>query len=176
MPSFASASRTATEVARIGSAGRPIEEPRHHRETYRYARAVDDKLAILRGVPLFADLDERSLQAVAVLAREVAFKAGDVLMLEGETGGEFYVIVDGTVRIERGDRTIRSMTAGGFLGEIALVGHGPRTATATCVSDVRLLEIRAHEFERLMATLPAVARRVRAAIERRPRSGDAGGA
>ena len=136
---------------------------------------MDDKLEILRGVPLFADLDERSLQAVAVLAREVAFKAGDVLMLEGEPGAEFYVIVEGTVRIERGGRAIRSMTAGGFLGEIALVDRGPRTATATCVSDVRLLEIRGHEFERLMATLPAVDRRVRAAIERRARSGDAAG-
>lgn len=133
---------------------------------------MDDKLEILRAVPLFADLDERSLQAVAVLAREVAFKAGDVLMLEGETGGEFYVIVEGTVRIERGDRTIRSMTAGGFLGEIGLVGGGPRTATATAVSDVRLLEIRAHEFERLMATLPAVEKRVSAAIDRRARSSE----
>ena len=88
---------------------------------------------ILRGVPLFADLDERSLQAVAILAHEVAFKAGDVLMVEGEAGDAFYVIVDGTVRIEAGDRTIRSMTSGGFLGEIALVDRRPRTATATCV-------------------------------------------
>lgn len=139
--------------------------------------AVEDKLAILRGVPLFADLDERSVQAVAVLARDVEFKAGDVLMLEGEAGDGFYVIVEGTVRIEHGDRTIRSMTAGGFLGEIALVDRRPRTATATCVTDVRLLEIRAHEFERLMDTLPAVHQRIRAAIDRRARTaGQAGGA
>jgi CRP-like cAMP-binding protein len=128
---------------------------------------MDDKLAHLRGVPLFADLDERSLQAVAVLAREVAPRAGEVLMLEGEPGDAFYVIVDGTVRVEHGDRTIRSMTAGGFLGEIALVEHGARTATATCVTDCRMLEIKRHEFERLMNTRPAVHRRVRAAIERR---------
>ncbi len=82
----------------------------------RYASAVTDKLEILRGVPLFADLDERSLQAVAVLAREASFKAGDAFMLEGENGDEFYVIVDGTVRIVRCGRTVRSMTAGGFLG------------------------------------------------------------
>jgi CRP-like cAMP-binding protein len=128
---------------------------------------MDDKLAHLRGVSLFADLDERSLQAVAVLAREVAPRAGEVLMLEGEPGDAFYVIVDGTVRVEHGDRTIRSMTAGGFLGEIALVEHGARTATATCVTDCRMLEIKRHEFERLMDTMPAVHRRVRAAIERR---------
>jgi CRP-like cAMP-binding protein len=130
---------------------------------------VDDKIALLRDVPLFADLDERSIQAVAVLAHDATFKAGDIVMLEGEPGDAFFVIVDGTVRIEHGDRTIRSMTAGGYLGEIALYDHRPRTATATCVTDVRALAIRAHEFERLMATLPDVDRRIRAAVERRSR-------
>jgi len=132
---------------------------------------VSDKVQVLRDIPLFADLDERSLQAVAVLAHEVAFKAGDVLMLEGELGDEFYVLLEGTVRIDHGERTIRSMTAGSFFGEIALVDQRPRTATATATTDVRLLEIRSHEFERLMATLPEVHRRVEAAVQRRGRTG-----
>ena len=131
---------------------------------------VEDTVAILRGVPLFADLGERSLQAVAILAHEATFKAGDVLMVEGEAGDTFYVIVEGTVRIEQEDRTVRSLTAGGFLGEIALVERRPRTATATCVTDVRLLELRAHEFERLLDTLPAVHQRIVAAIMRRERT------
>jgi len=131
---------------------------------------VEDKVAILRRVPLFADLDERSLQAVAILAHDVAFNAGDVLMVEGEAGDAFYVIVDGTVRVEQGDRTVRSLTAGGFLGEIALVERRPRTATATCVTDVRLFELRTHEFERLLDTLPAVHERICAAILRRERT------
>jgi len=141
---------------------------------HRYALGVEDKLAILRGVPLFADLDERSLQAVAILAHEVAFKAGDVLMVEGEAGDAFYVIVDGTIRIETGDRTIRSMTSGGFLGEIALVDRRPRTATATVATDARLLEIRAHEFDRLLDTLPAVHERICVAVTRRIRTTDRG--
>jgi CRP-like cAMP-binding protein len=133
---------------------------------------VIDKPAILRAVPLFADLDERSLQAVAVLAREESHKAGEVLMLEGEQGDEFFVIVDGTIRIERGGRQIRSMTAGGFLGEIALVEKRPRSATATCVTDVSLLAMHQHEFDRLLDSMPAVHRRVRAAIDRRERGQD----
>jgi CRP/FNR family cyclic AMP-dependent transcriptional regulator len=130
---------------------------------------VLDKLAALRGVPLFADLDDRSLQAVAILAREQSRKAGDVLMIEGEPGDEFYVIADGTLRIEKGGRTLRSMTAGGFLGEIALVERRPRSATATCTSDVTLLALRQHEFDRLLQTMPAVHERIRAAIARRER-------
>ena len=130
---------------------------------------MTDKLAVLRSVPLFADLDETSLQAVAVLAREQRHRAGDVLMLEGEPGDEFYVIVDGTIRIEHGDRAVRSMTPGGFLGEIALVERRPRSATATAESDVTVLALRQHEFDRLLQTMPGVHRRVRAAIERRER-------
>jgi CRP-like cAMP-binding protein len=130
---------------------------------------VLDKVAILRGVPLFADLDDRSIQAVAILAREQARKAGDVLMIEGEPGDEFYVIADGTVRIEKGGRTVRSMTAGGFLGEIALVEKRPRSATATCTSDATLLALRQHEFDRLLQTMPAVHERIRATIARRER-------
>jgi CRP-like cAMP-binding protein len=133
---------------------------------------MSDKVEILRVVPLFADLDERSLQAVAILAHEVEFKAGTAIMLEGEPGDVFEVLVEGTVRIDRGDRTIRSMTAGGFLGEIALLDQRPRTASAICVTDVRALEIRAHEFERLLETLPAVHRRVRATVDRRARAHD----
>jgi CRP-like cAMP-binding protein len=134
-----------------------------------------DKLEVLRTVPLFADLDDRSLQAVAVLAREVRFKAGEVFMLEGEIGDGFYVILDGTVRIDRGDRTIRSLTSGGFLGEIALLEKKPRTATATAVSDVTALELKHHEFERLLDTMPGVHQRVRSAIERRERRDRAAG-
>ncbi len=130
---------------------------------------MEDKLETLRRVPLFAGLDERGLQAVSILAREAAFKAGDVLMVEGEEGDAFFVIVDGTVRIERGDRTIRSITSGGFLGEIALFERKPRTATATCVTEVTLLALYQHEFDRLLETMPAVHQRVRAAIARRER-------
>jgi CRP-like cAMP-binding protein len=130
---------------------------------------VTDRIEILRGVPLFADLDERSLQAVAVLAREERHPAGDVLMLEGEPGDAFCVVVDGTVRIERGGRTIRSIGAGGFLGEIALVERRPRSATATAVTDVTALVLPQHEFDRLLQAMPAVHRRVRAAIDRRER-------
>jgi CRP-like cAMP-binding protein len=133
---------------------------------------VIDKLEALRAVPLFADLDERSLQAVAILARERTLKAGEILMLEGEPGEEFFLIVEGTVRIERGERAIRSMTAGGFLGEIALFDRRPRTATATAVSEVTLLVLHQHEFDRLMETLPAVSRRVRTAMGRREHGRD----
>ena len=135
---------------------------------------MDAKLELLRTVPLFADLDERSLEAIGVLMQESDVPAGHILMLEGEPGDSFVVIVEGTIRIERGAEQARSMSAGGFIGEIALIERGVRTATATCVTDCRLLELKRHEFERLMAAFPHIEHRIRAASARRPhgRGGD----
>jgi CRP/FNR family cyclic AMP-dependent transcriptional regulator len=73
--------------------------------------------------------------------------------------------------VERAGAAVRSMTAGGFLGEIALLDHGPRTATATCVTDCRLLAIEHREFDRLMQAFPHLHRRIEAAVTRRRGTG-----
>jgi CRP-like cAMP-binding protein len=61
------------------------------------------------------------------------------------------------------------MTAGGFIGEIALLDGRPRTASAIANSDARLLRLGQHEFERLVDTFPEVRAKVQAAIHRRLR-------
>lgn len=131
---------------------------------------IEEKVALLRSVPLFADLDERGLQAIALLTRERDAAAGEVLMREGEPGEEFIVIVEGTVHVEQAGRRVRSMLAGGFLGEIALVEHEPRTATATCATACRLLTLGHFEFDRLLVASPDVRARVLAALGRRTHS------
>lgn len=130
------------------------------------------KTDILARIPIFARLEPRSMEAVAALARVVAMPAGTVLVHEGEPAESFYVIASGTVRIERQGRFVRSMSDGGFLGEIALVETGDRTATATCATDCELVELGSHEFGRVMATFPDVRVRVEAAVARRPHAGD----
>ena len=132
------------------------------------AGTMDDKTAIVAGLPIFARLEPRSLEAVATLAKVVAVPAGTVLVREGEPAGSFYVIVSGTVHIERLGEFVRSMSDGGFFGEVALVEGSERTATATCATDCELLEFGSFEFGRIMATFPDVRARVDAAVARRP--------
>ena len=132
------------------------------------AGTMDDKTAIVAGLPIFARLEPRSLEAVATLAKVVAVPAGTVLVREGEPAESFYVIVSGTVHIERNGEFVRSMSDGGFLGEVALVEGSERTATATCTTDCELLEFGSFEFGRIMATFPDVRARVDAAVARRP--------
>jgi CRP-like cAMP-binding protein len=129
---------------------------------------MDEKTAVVAGLPIFAGLEPRSLQAVATLARVVTVPPGTVLLREGEPAESFYVIVSGTVHIERLGRFVRSMSAGGFLGEVALIEGSERTATATCATGCQLLELGSFEFGRVVATFPDVRARVEAAVARRP--------
>ena len=132
------------------------------------AGSMDQKTAIVAGLPIFAKLESRSLEAVATLARVVAVPAGTVIVREGEPAESFYVIVSGTVNVERLGRFVRSMSDGGFLGEVALIEGSERTATATCKTDCELLEFGSFEFGRVMTRFPDVQARVQAAVARRP--------
>lgn len=132
---------------------------------------MEDKTAILARLPLFAKLDPRSIEAVATLAKLVSAPTGTVLMRQGGSAGAFYVIVSGTVHIERDGAFIRSMTDGGFLGEIGLIEGTEHTATAICATDCELVELGNHEFGRVMATFPDVRARVEGAAARRPHEG-----
>ena len=129
---------------------------------------MDEKARTLGSMPLFATLDPRYIQAVAALAREVTKPAGSVLMREGEPAESFYLIVSGTVRVERDGVPVRSMSEGGYLGEIGLVEGSARTATATCATDCRFLELGRFEFGRVTATFPEVRSKLDAALRRRP--------
>jgi CRP-like cAMP-binding protein len=129
---------------------------------------MDQKTDIVAALPIFATLEPRSQQAVTTQARVVTRPAGSVLLREGEPADSFYVIVNGTVHVERHGRFVRSMSAGGFLGEVALIEGSERTATATCATDCELLEFGSFEFGRVLAAFPDVRARVEAAVARRP--------
>jgi CRP-like cAMP-binding protein len=129
---------------------------------------MDEKTAILARLPIFARLDTRSLEAIASLARLVSKPAGAVLLYEDEPAESFYVIVTGTVRVERNGDFVRSMSDGGFLGEIGLVKETTHTATVTCTTACEFVQLGRHEFGRVMARFPDVGTRVDAAVARRP--------
>lgn len=130
---------------------------------------MDKKIEVLKQVPLFAQLSRAELQTVASLADELEVPAGTALTLEGETGREFFVLVDGVAEVQVDGRVVRTLTGGDFVGEIALLTRGPRTATVTAVVPSRLLVLTDRAFRLLADTIPAFAARAwSAAAERMP--------
>jgi CRP-like cAMP-binding protein len=117
---------------------------------------MDQKVELLSRVPLLAGLDRKDLVQVAQICDEVDLPAGRVLMKQGAYAGEFYVIISGTVRVERDGVHVRDLGPGEFLGELALLGNIARTATATCVDAGRFLVLGHREFHSLLSQYPAI--------------------
>ncbi len=120
------------------------------------ATHTDQKLELLKATPLLAELGRRDLAEVGRLADEIDVDAGRVLMREGDSGHEFFVIIDGQVGIDRAGTRVRTLGPGDFFGEVALLSEGPRTATATSETPARLLVVGHREFHALMAQFPTI--------------------
>src|SRR5215217_2735641 len=97
----------------------------------------DTKVEALKRAPLFQGLSRKELVQLARLSDDLEVAPGKVLCKEGETGQEFFVIIDGKVEVKAKGRRVASLGAGDFVGEIALLERIPRTATVTAETPLR---------------------------------------
>jgi len=118
--------------------------------------AMDQKQTMLSSVPLFAGLGSRDLGRIARLCDEVDVRSGFVITREGASASEFFVILAGRIGIDRGGQHLRDLGPGDYLGEMALLAKGPRTATATALEPTRLLVLTRPEFNELLLDFPKI--------------------
>lgn len=123
----------------------------------------------LASLQLFDSLSDSELAEVAPWF-EVREVGADVRLVgEGATGYSFFVICDGEVAVTAHSDEIATLRAGEFFGELALLGAGRRTATATTSKPSRLLVLFGGDFTRLRTRFPAIAAEFEAAMQRRLR-------
>lgn len=125
------------------------------------------KIGLLEKVALFSGCTKKELRELAGIADETTVTDGTVLIREGQPGREFFVLIEGTVKVTRKGRKVAELGAGDWLGEIALITSGPRTATATATSDVDLLVITDRRFRSVVETMPSIALKVLAGVGER---------
>ena len=143
-------------------------------EVARVAR--DEKLELLKRIPLFAGFDRHKIERLGMLADEVDVPAGRVLMRQGEMGDDLMVVVSGEVGVERDGARLNTLGPGDFFGEIALIERGPRTATVVAEAPTRLLVVNHRDFHALMEEFPEVAAQLLAVLAHRVRNLDTGAA
>jgi CRP/FNR family cyclic AMP-dependent transcriptional regulator len=119
--------------------------------------AQNDIAARLAAVPMFSGCSRKELGVIARAAKEVAHRAGTVIAREGDRGIGLFLILDGECSVSIGGKERGRLSAGQFFGEIALLDGGPRTATVTAVTDVRLLGLTEWVFRGLLAEHPSIA-------------------
>ena len=111
----------------------------------------------LSKVPLFSGCSQRDLQTIARVVKDIDHDEGTVIAREGEPGIGLFVIADGSAEVTIGGAKKASLGPGDFFGEIALLDGGPRTATVTATSDVKLLGLTEWVFRGLMQEHPTIA-------------------
>ena len=129
----------------------------------------DPKVERLSQLQLFSNCSKRDLQQIARLTTEIDVRAGKVLMRQGDLGRECLVIEEGRAKATIRGKGTHIMGPGECFGELALLHSGPRAATVTAETDMRLVVLDSREFSTLLTNVPSVARNVLAAVAERLR-------
>jgi CRP/FNR family transcriptional regulator, cyclic AMP receptor protein len=102
-------------------------------------------------VQVFQGLTSAEAGELAALSDESAVAQGTVLFREGDAGETLVVLLEGTVEIVKQGLTLATLTEGAVLGELSLLGKGgARSATATALTPVRLLQLPSVKFRELV--------------------------
>jgi CRP/FNR family transcriptional regulator, cyclic AMP receptor protein len=127
----------------------------------------------LASVSLFSACSKKELQAVARASDEIDLPAGKVLCEQGTIGREAFIIVAGTADVRRNGKKVAEFGPGACIGELALLDHGPRTATVTATSDLTVLVIGAREFAAIIDEVPPIAHKLLRSLAEKVRALDA---
>ncbi len=117
----------------------------------------------LRSAPLFRELDDEAAAALRDSMDEVRVTRGQVLFREGDAGDRVYVVIEGKVKLGRTapdgrENLLAVLGPGQMFGELSLFDPGPRSATATAVTDSTLLGLGHEDLLPLLTGRPEVAR------------------
>jgi CRP/FNR family transcriptional regulator, cyclic AMP receptor protein len=138
----------------------------------RFRRGKDSKAELLSNVRLFSTCNKRELARIASLVDEVEAPKGKVLVRQGDPGQECFVISEGKAKatIRGGGGAV--LGPGSFFGEMALLDQGPRSATVTAETDMRLLVLGSRQFSSLINEVPVVAVRIMRGLAERLRAAE----
>jgi len=141
-----------------------------------------DKLAELSATPFFAALNAATLDELLTELKLIHLPGGDILFRAGDAGDSMYVVLSGRLRVsidgsEGGMETIRELSRGDSVGELALLTGETRSATIRAIRDTELAMLSRVAFERAIRSDPTLIRQIAAQLAARQRDGtDAGAA
>jgi CRP/FNR family transcriptional regulator, cyclic AMP receptor protein len=114
-------------------------------------------IELLQQVPIFEGLDRRELERIAGSMKQRTFRAGDTVTAEGQGGVGFFVIENGEAKVTIGGEERRTLSAGDYFGEVALLTDRPRTATIKAETDLRCYGMTSWDFKPLVESHGSIA-------------------
>jgi signal transduction histidine kinase len=135
-----------------------------------------DKIALLKLA--FAGLAESELGEMANLTHVTDYPPETVLCHEGAYEDVFYIIARGQAAVTKkisdreGERELRRVGAGEYVGEMALIQNAPRAATVRTITDSTVLEMSKADFETMLGRSPHMAMNIIRVTLNRMRAND----
>ena len=123
-------------------------------------RSKDVVLEHLAAIPLFGACTDKQLKQVRGLLDEVSVPAGKVLVKEGSTGYECFIIVSGHAEVSIGDQVISRFAEGEYFGELALLDKRPRSATVSATTDCTVMVLSQREFAKALDSVPGLTAKI----------------
>jgi CRP/FNR family transcriptional regulator/CRP/FNR family cyclic AMP-dependent transcriptional regulator len=110
---------------------------------------------LLRTVPIFADLAEEEIDALARVTSRRKCPKDTVVFFENDEGDSLFMILEGRIKVtilgDDGREIILSVLApGDFFGEMALLDNEPRSATAIAMEDTELVSLHRADFQNVV--------------------------
>jgi CRP-like cAMP-binding protein len=125
--------------------------------------------ALLKQVPLFANLSTHHLRKLASRCEVVRYPANRTVVGQGARGDSFFVIADGTATVKKGTRSIGTLGPGDFFGEMALLDGRPRSASVVATAPLVTVRLTRSEFSKAIDDNPEMARGIMAELAARVR-------
>jgi CRP-like cAMP-binding protein len=123
--------------------------------------SLEQEVELIRQFPIFSKIQPAMQKLLCFSAERLTYDAGQVIFNAGDTADAAYVVIEGTVEISvptpSGPIIINTMTKNEILGEIAIVGEVPRTATAKALTKLETLKISKELFIKIIRENPDAA-------------------
>ena len=123
--------------------------------------SINEEVQILRNIPLFARMDASKLKLLAFTSERISFRAGDLLVRQGDEAECAYILIEGDAEVlvdtPQGPLTVATLGRNDIVGEIAILIDVPRTASVRATSRVVTLRISKDLFFRLISEFPQLA-------------------
>jgi CRP/FNR family transcriptional regulator, cyclic AMP receptor protein len=127
------------------------------------------KQHMLAAVPMFSGLDSKELESLAALCTEVVVETGYVLTKQGSVAYECFIVVNGSASVDCDGHIVAHLGPGECIGELALLDHGPRSATVTATTGMTLMVLNSREFSTMLSEVPSLANRLLTTLSNRVR-------
>ena len=123
--------------------------------------SLEQEVELIRQFPIFSKIQPAMQKLLVFSSERLKYAAGQVMFNAGDMGDAAYIVIDGSIEISvptpGGPIVVNKLGRNDIIGEIAIFGDVPRTATATALTPVETLKISKELFEKVIRENPDAA-------------------